>query len=125
MTNYLKIAILLSILKRGKTLMAEEKKENGAKNGNGEKKGRQRRPSALKRDLQSKNRNLKNRAFKAKVNTVVRSLQETVSQKDTNATKAKLGDIYSLMDKGVKKGIFKLNKANRVKSRLHALSKKG
>ena len=104
--------------------MAEEKKENGEKKGNGEKGGRQRRPSALKRDVQSKNRNLQNRAFKAKVNTAVRSLQETVSQKDSTATKLKLNDVYSLMDKGVKKGIFKTNKANRVKSRLHALSKK-
>ena|SRR5579871_3314911 len=112
---------------KGKIIMAEEKKENGAKNGNGnsEQKGRQRRPSALKRDLQSQNRNLKNRAFKAKVNTAVRSLQETASQKDSAAAKTKLNDIYSLMDKGVKKGIFKMNKANRVKSRLHALTKKG
>ena len=97
--------------------MAEEKKENG--NG----KARQRRPSALKRDLQSQKRNLKNRAFKAKVNTAVRSFHETVSQKDSAATKSKLNDVYSLMDKGVKKGIFKSNKANRVKSRLHALTK--
>ena len=97
--------------------MAEEKKENG--NG----KARQRRPSALKRDLQSQKRNLKNRAFKAKVNTAVRSFHETVSQKDPAAAKSKLNDVYSLMDKGVKKGIFKSNKANRVKSRLHALAK--
>jgi len=98
--------------------MAEEKKENG------EKKVKQRKPSALKRDLQSKKRNLNNRAFKAKVSTALRSLQETVSQKDSTATKSKLNEVYSLMDKGVKKGIFKMNKANRVKSRLHALAKR-
>lgn len=95
--------------------MAEEKKENG--------KARQRRPSALKRDLQSQKRNLRNRAFKAKINTAVRSFHETISQKDSAAIKAKLNDVFSLMDKGVKKRIFKLNKANRVKSRLHALAK--
>ena len=95
-----------------------------AKNGNGEKKAKQRKPSALKRDLQSKKRNLKNRSFKAKVNTAVRSLNESISQKDTAALKTKLSNVYSLMDKGVKKGIFKMNKANRVKSRLHALSKR-
>jgi small subunit ribosomal protein S20 len=98
--------------------MAEEKKENG------QKKTKQRRPSALKRDLQSKKRNLNNRSFKAKVGSAVRSFQETVSQKDSAAAKSKLNDVYSLMDKGVKKGIFKMNKANRVKSRLHALSKR-
>jgi small subunit ribosomal protein S20 len=97
--------------------MAEEKKENGAK------KVRQRRPSALKRDMQSQRRNLRNRSFKAKVNTAVRSLQETIAKKDSASAKAKLNDVYSLMDKGVKKGIFKTNKASRVKSRLHALTK--
>jgi len=98
--------------------MAEEKKENG------EKKAKQRKPSALKRDLQSKKRNLKNRSFKAKVHSAVRSFHETISQKDNAATKSKLNDVYSLMDKGVKKGIFKTNKANRVKSRLQALTKR-
>jgi small subunit ribosomal protein S20 len=98
--------------------MANEKKENG------EKKARLRKPSALKRDLQSKKRNIRNRSFKAKVNTAVRSFHETVSQKDSTAVKSKLSNVYSLMDKGVKKGIFKMNKANRVKSRLEALTKR-
>jgi small subunit ribosomal protein S20 len=93
------------------------------KNGNGEKKAKQRKPSALKRDMQSQRRNIRNRSFKAKVNTAVRSLHETIAKKEAVATKASLSDVYSLMDKGVKKGIFKLNKANRVKSRLHALTK--
>jgi small subunit ribosomal protein S20 len=98
--------------------MAEEKKENG------EKKAKQRKSSALKRDLQSKKRNLNNRSFKAKVNSALRSLQETISQKNSTAIKSNLNVIYSLMDKSVKKGIFKMNKANRVKSRLHALIKR-
>jgi len=98
--------------------MANDKKENG------EKKAKQKRPTALKRDLQSKKRNLRNRSFKAKVNSAVRSLKDSVSQKDSAATKTKLSDVYSLMDKGVKKGIFKMNKASRVKSRLHALAQR-
>lgn len=98
--------------------MANDTKESG------EKKGKQKRPTALKRDMQSERRNLANRAFKAKVNTAVRSFHETVSQKDSASAKTKLNDVYSLMDKGVKKGIFKLNKAKRVKSRLHALTAK-
>jgi small subunit ribosomal protein S20 len=96
--------------------MADEKKENG-------KEKKQRKPSALKRDEQGLKRNLRNRAFKAKVSTSVRSFKESVTQKDLPNAKSKLNGIYSLMDKGVKKGILKLNKANRVKSRLHALTK--
>jgi small subunit ribosomal protein S20 len=95
--------------------MAEDKKENGGK--------KQKRPTAYKRDIQSLKRNLQNRSFKAKVNTAVRTLHETISKKDSPAVKEKLNDVFSLMDKGVKKGIYKSNKANRVKSRLHSLSK--
>lgn len=94
--------------------MAEEKKENG---------GKEKRPTASKRDLQSKRRNLRNRSFKSAVATAVRSFKESVAQKDVSGLKIKLNTIYSLVDKGVKKGIFKLNKANRIKSRLHALTK--
>jgi small subunit ribosomal protein S20 len=121
LTDYVKTAILLSIrkfLKWKNSTMANDKKENG------EKKAKQKRPTALKRDLQSKKRNLRNRSFKAKVNSAVRSLKDSVSQKDSAATKTKLSDVYSLMDKGVKKGIFKMNKASRVKSRLHALAQR-
>jgi small subunit ribosomal protein S20 len=103
---------------KGKVDMAEQKKENG------EKKAKLKKPTALKRDLQSKKRNLNNHSFKAKVNSAVRSLHETISRKDTAALKTKLSGVYSLMDKGVKKGVFKMNKASRVKSRLHALTKR-
>ncbi len=78
------------------------------------------RPTALKRDDQSLRRNLRNRSFKSKVTTAVRVFEDSVSKKDTASLKTSLNDVYSLMDKGVKKGIFKANKASRVKSRLHA-----
>lgn len=118
MTNYRHIAILFPSEKpsRDKFIMANEKNEK--------RKAKQKRPSALKRDLQSQRRNLRNRTFKAKVNTAVRSFHESVSKKDSSTIKVKLNDVYSMMDKGVKKGIFKMNKARRVKSRLHALSAK-
>ena len=93
--------------------MADEKKE----------KGKTRKPSALKRDEQSARRNMRNRSFKSKVTTAVRAFEETISKKDAPALKTKLSDLYSLMDKGVKKGIYKLNKASRVKSRLEARAK--
>ena len=95
--------------------MAEDKKQNDKK---------QRRPSAKKRDIQSLKHNLRNRSFKAKVSTAVRSLNDFLSKKDSTAAKDKLNTIYSLMDKGVKKGIYKLNRANRVKSRLSAVTQK-
>ncbi len=93
--------------------MAEEKKE----------KGKTKKPTALKRDEQSIARNLRNRSFKSKVSTAVRSFEDVISKKDSSSIKAKLDAVYSLMDKGVKKGIYKLNKANRVKSRLSARAK--
>ena len=48
------------ILKRKNFTMANEKEENGKK------KAKQKKPTALKRDLQSKKRNLRNRSFKSK-----------------------------------------------------------
>ena len=93
--------------------MADAKKE----------KAKVKKPTALKRDEQSVKRNLRNRSFKSKVTTALRALEETLSKKDVASIKLKLNDIYSLMDKGVKKGIYKMNKANRVKSRLHAKAK--
>jgi small subunit ribosomal protein S20 len=82
-----------------------------------------RRPSAQKRELQSIERNARNRSFKAKVNTAMRSLKDALTQKDAAGSKEKLAAVYGLMDKGVKKGVYKLNKAGRVKSRMHALVK--
>lgn len=101
------LSILLSRrpdFKRKVCFMAEEKKVK--------------RPSALKRDAQSARRNLKNRAYKAKVSTATRSLQEVVKQKNASLIPEKLNTVFSLMDKGVKTGVFKLNKASRVKSKL-------
>lgn len=83
--------------------------------------GKTRQPSALKRDLQNEKRRLRNRSYRASVLTSIRSLESAVSQKETpEAVKEKLNTIYSLMDKGVKKGVYKPNKAARTKARLAA-----
>jgi small subunit ribosomal protein S20 len=87
--------------------MAEDKKNTKA-----------RRPSALKRDIQSEKRRLKNKTYKSTVSSAIKSFQQSLSQNDTAATKEKLNLVCSLMDKGVKKGIFPKNKANRTKSNL-------
>ena len=80
---------------------------------------KERRPSASKRNLQAQKSRLANRSFRATVLTAVRSLETALSQKaEKAAIQEKLRDIYSLMDKGVKKGVYKPQKAARTKSRL-------
>ena len=90
--------------------MAEEKKD----------KKKERRPSAQKRDLQSEKRRLINRNFKSQVRTAIRELEDDLPKKDAALSKKHLSEIYSLMDKGVKKVPFKANKANRTKARIAA-----
>jgi small subunit ribosomal protein S20 len=91
--------------------MAEEKKAEA----------KAKRPSALKRDLQSEKKRLRNKSYRASVLTSIRSLESSLNKKETpEAVKSKLNDIYSMMDKGVKSGVFKPNKAARTKSRLAA-----
>jgi len=76
-------------------------------------------PTALKRDLQNEKKHLRNRSLKSKVRTALVSLQKGISDKEPKEQlDPKLNKIYSLMDKGVKKGIYKKNKAARVKSNL-------
>lgn len=86
--------------------MAEEKKENV----------KVKRPTALKRDIQNEKRRLENRSFKARVTTAIRSLEKEIAVKAPTA-KEKLQELQALIDKGAKKGIFKMNKASRLKSR--------
>lgn len=94
--------------------MAEEKKD-------AKKETKQKRPSALKRDLQNEKRRVSNKSYRAKVLTAIRGFQDAVEKKeDAAALKTKFDSISSLMDKGVKKGVFKVNKASRTKSRLAA-----
>lgn len=92
--------------------MANEGKEG--------KKPKERRPKALKRDLQNEKHRLRNKAFKSNVRTVVRRFEEISAKGDATATKESLNEVYSIMDKAVKRGIFKLNKASRLKARMTA-----
>ncbi|CDZ79792.1 30S ribosomal protein S20 [Candidatus Rubidus massiliensis] len=78
------------------------------------------RPTALKRDDQNEKRRIRNKAFRSSVRTSIRKLEEAIAKKDASVTQEVLNDVYSLMDKGVKKGVYKLNKASRTKSRLAA-----
>lgn len=79
--------------------------------------------SAKKRARQSIKKRIINSSHKSKVHTAKRTLKEMIEKK-IEATPEKIQDqlstIFSLMDKGVKKGVFKRNKADRTKSRLSA-----
>jgi small subunit ribosomal protein S20 len=85
------------------------------------KEAKTKKPSALKRDGQNEKNRIRNRSYRASVLTSIRSLESSIAQHDApEIVKNKLNDIYSIMDKGVKKGIFKPQKASRTKSRLAA-----
>ncbi len=84
------------------------------------KKEKVKRPTALKRDLQNKKKRLSNKIYKSQVRTAIRSFHEAVTKNDQTDANGKLNEVYSILDKCVKIGIFKLNKASRTKSRLAA-----
>lgn len=78
------------------------------------------RPTAQKRDLQNKKRRMNNKMYKSRVRTAIRSFQDSLAKGDQAATTEKLNEVYSILDKCAKKGVFKLNKVSRTKSRLAA-----
>lgn len=80
------------------------------------------RPTALKREIQNKAIHQRHRAFKSRVRTAIRHLESGLSDKDPKKTREYLDLVFSLMDKGAKKGVYKKNKADRVKSRLNIRS---
>lgn len=81
---------------------------------------KEKRPTAQKRDLQNEKRRLSNRTYKSQVRTAIRAFDESLPKGNSAETTDKLNQAYSVLDKCVKKGIFKLNKASRTKSRLAA-----
>lgn len=86
------------------------------------KKAKEKRPTPLKRDMQNEKKRLQNKAFKSSVRTSIRHFEDSVAKGDQAAIKESLNDVYSMMDKGVKRGVYKLNKASRTKARLTARS---
>ena len=79
------------------------------------------RPSALKRQIQSEKRRLRNRSQRSAILTAIRKYNSALAEKQPQEElQAKLNAAYSLIDKGVKTSIHKANKAARTKSRLAA-----
>jgi small subunit ribosomal protein S20 len=75
-------------------------------------------PTAKKRIIQSKRRQLANKILKTKVKNTCKDLLSAAKEEKT----ALLKDVYQIVDKAVKKGIFKENKGSRLKSRFARLS---
>lgn len=93
--------------------MAEDKKNKKTK-----------RPTAQKRDIRNEKRRVVNKCFKSRVRTAQRRFLDAVSTgKEASVVKELLSDVYSLMDKGVKRGLYKRNKADRTKARCTARAK--
>ena len=80
----------------------------------------EKRPQALKRDLQNGRRRARNRVMKSRIRSALRSFETSIESKDVNASKEQLNVMFSLVDKAAKQGFYKRNKANRTKSRLTA-----
>lgn len=78
---------------------------------------RTKRPTALKRDIRNEKRRQINRRFKSRVRTAIRALHDGIKEGKKEGLPELLNDVYSLMDKGVKRGTYKLNQASRVKSK--------
>lgn len=86
--------------------MADDKKKEIKK---------EKRPTALKRDIQDEGRRLHNKQFRSSVKTAIRLLETSIKNKEN--PQEKLSAVFSLMDKGVKTGVYKPNKANRTKAK--------
>lgn len=81
-------------------------------------KTRAKRPTAKKRDIQNEKKRVINQAFKKRIKTALRRYAEALQEGNQADSQEKLRGVYSMMDKGVKRGIFKQNKALRLKSRM-------
>lgn len=88
----------------------------------GEAKKKAKRPTAEKRIIQADKQRMRNRVFKSRVKSAMKTFKAAVEAKDQGKVSEEQKSIYSLMDKGVKLGIFKLNKAARTKRQYAAIS---
>jgi small subunit ribosomal protein S20 len=80
-------------------------------------------PTAKKRDLQNKKRRVANKAQRSRIRSEVRAFRAAVVSSDSPVAATDLDNLNSLLDKAAKKGLFKQNKASRMKSRLAAAAK--
>lgn len=78
------------------------------------------RPTAEKRDITNVKKRMINRAFKSQVRTVMKNFETALAKGEPKEAEGAINQVYSMMDRGVKRGVFKQNKASRVKARAKA-----
>lgn len=83
-----------------------------------EKSKKVKQPTSIKRDIQNKKRYLQNKMAMSRIRTELKKFEKIAVSQDKEQLKEKLPQIYSLVDKGIKKNILTKNKASRIKSRL-------
>ena len=94
--------------------MADDSQENET----GKKALPKKRASTVKRQTQSKRRHILNRSFHSSIRTAIKKFKESAPANDKAKNYEMLSEVYSIVDKGVNKSIFKRNKADRLKERL-------
>lgn len=86
-------------------------------------KSKKKRPTAEKREIQSLKKRMINKSHKSCIRTSIRGLEESLKENKSQEADTFLNKLFSLYDKGVKKGIIKRNKADRKKSHFSKLFK--
>lgn len=74
--------------------------------------------SGLKRKRQNEVRKLRNRAVRTRVRNAVKALRQALTGGEVKTVKELLPRTVSVIDVGVRKGVFHKNTAARLKSRL-------
>ncbi len=86
-------------------------------------KKRKKCPTSQKRVRQDQKKRAVNRSFKSRLRTAMSCFKKALDEQETEKVHLAKRAVYSLVDKGAKKGIYKKNKAARVKKSLTALQK--
>jgi small subunit ribosomal protein S20 len=97
----------LRIYSRGRMAKTEKKKDDK----------KVKKPSRLKRLLQSQVNRERNKAYAQKTKTAIKKLESAVAEGSKETAQEQLNAVFSVLDKAVKKGMLKLNKASRDKAR--------
>lgn len=90
--------------------MANDQKEKEVK--------KVKRLTPLKRQDQNEKRRVQNKALRSRLRTTVKAFLDCLKTGTKEQQMACYSEVSSLVDKGVNKGVFKQNKASRVKARL-------
>jgi small subunit ribosomal protein S20 len=75
-------------------------------------------PSALKAHRQSLTRRRRNKSNRSHLRTALKKFSEQTKTGKMDDSRASVNDLYSTVDKGVRKGVLSKNAAARHKSRL-------